>query len=110
MLIIQVERILNLEKVELIRKLNLEEESLMMNQMKEERKVKKTYQKMNRKRTNLKKIYSSLDRIEYLAKMGNIVMHIHLNKGQMAELAKKKVSKEANGQQEVVDDDSKYES
>ena len=50
------------------------------------------------------KIYFSLDRIEYLAMMGKIVMHIHLNKRQMAELAKKKVSQEVDGQQEVFDD------
>ena len=41
--------------------------------------------------------------------MGNIVIHINLNKGQLAEMAKKKLSKEVDGRREVVDDDSEYE-
>ena len=96
--------------VAIVKELTLAETKWRQVKSGKERKVKKTYQKMNRKRTNLKKMYSSLDRIEYLAKMGNIVRHIHLNKGQMAEMAKKKVSKEVDGRQEVVDGDSEYES
>ena len=90
--------------IAIVKELTLAETKWRQVKSGKERKVKKTFQKMNRKRTNLKKIYSSLDRIEYLAKMGNIVRHIHLNKGQMAELAKKKVSQEVDGQQEVFDD------
>ena len=49
-------------------------------------------------------MYYKMDRIEYLSQMGNIVMHIQLNKGQMTELrdAKKKPS----DSHEDLDDDA----
>ena len=51
-----------------------------------ERVLKKKYLDLNKRRDNLKKMYHKMDRIDYLSQIGNIVMHIQLNKGQMCEL------------------------
>ena len=51
-----------------------------------ERVLKKKYLDLNKRRENLKKMYHKMDRFEYLSQIGNIVMHIQLNKGQMSEL------------------------
>ena len=37
-------------------------------------------------------MYHILERIEYLSQIGNIVMHINLNKGQMSELMKENLN------------------
>ena len=48
--------------------------------------LKPRYQELNLRRNNLRKLYSQMDRIDYLSQMGNIVMHIQLNQGQMSEV------------------------
>jgi hypothetical protein len=50
-------------------------------------------------------MYHKLDRIEYLSQIGNIVMHIQLNKGQMTEL-RDATEKQRNVQNEDSDDAS----
>ena len=56
--------------------------------------VRAEYKKLNKRRTNLKKLYSTMDRLECLSRMGNIVMRIQLNKGQMAEVREREERKE----------------
>jgi hypothetical protein len=72
--------------VALTKELTLAETKLNKVKSGSQRVVKKTYQKLSNRRDNIKKMYHKMDRIEYLSQMGNIVMHIQLNKGQMAEL------------------------
>ena len=50
---------------------------------------------------NLKSMYQDMDRIEYLSQIGNIVMHINLNKGQMFELQQ---ARQQNVNENDVDD------
>ena len=64
--------------------------------------IRKEYRKLNKRRTNLKAIYSTLGRVEYLKKIGKIVMKIQLTKGQMAVVEMKKKQKET--EKEHVDD------
>ena len=76
--------------VALVKELTLAETTLRKVKSGSERIVKKTYQNLNKRRESLKKLYHKMDRIEYLSQIGNIVMSIQLNKGQMAELQKAK--------------------
>ena len=64
--------------------------------------IRKEYRKLNKRRKNLKAIYSTLGRVEYLKKIGKIVMKIQLTKGQMAVVEMKKKQKET--EKEHVDD------
>ena len=72
--------------VALVKELTLAETTLRKAKSGAERVIKDTYKKLNRRRENLKKMYHNMERVEYLTQMGNIVMHIQLNKGQMAEI------------------------
>jgi hypothetical protein len=72
--------------VALVKELTLAETKLRKVKSGANRVLKKTYEKLNKRRDNLKKMYHKMDRIEYLSQIGNIVMKIQLNKGQMAEL------------------------
>ena len=76
--------------VALVKELTLAETTLRKVKSGSERIVKKDYQKLNKRRESLKKLYHKMDRVEYLSQIGNIVMSIQLNKGQMAELQKAK--------------------
>ena len=67
--------------------------------------MKKAYEKLNKLRESLKKLYHKMDRIEYLSQIGNIVMSIQLNKGQMAELQRAKEA--ANEVPNAVDDENR---
>ena len=95
--------------VALVKELTLAETKLRKVKSGAKRILKQRYQDLNVRRNNLKKMYYKLDRIEYLSQVGNIVMHIQLNQGQMAELraAKDKATEEASG---GTNDDSHLES
>ena len=73
---------------------------------------KKRYEDMNKKRDHLKKKYHQMDRLDYLEQLGRIVMHIQLNKGEMAILETPTVVEETDpeasndGTEEVSTDDS----
>ena len=72
--------------VALVKELTLAETKYRKVKSGARRVVKKTYMDMNKRREELKKMYHKMDRIDYLSQIGNIVMHIQLNKGQMSEL------------------------
>ena len=90
--------------VALVKELTLAETKYNKVKSGSQRVLKKKYSDLNQRRENIKKMYYKMDRIEYLSQMGNIVMHIQLNKGQMTELrdAKKKPS----DSHEDLDDDA----
>ena len=71
-----------------------------------ERIVKKKYLDLNKRRENIKKMYHKIDRIDYLSQMGNIVMHIQLNKGQMTELQNAKDKNQVMEEDGSDDDDA----
>ena len=72
--------------VALVKELTLAETKYRKVRSGAKRVVKKTYQNLNERRDNLKKMYRKMDRLDYLSQVGNIVMHIQLNQGQMTEL------------------------
>ena len=86
--------------VALVKELTLAETKLNKVKSGSQRVVKKTYLNLNNRRDNIKKMYHKMDRLEYLSQMGNIVMHIQLNKGQMAEL------RDTNAKNKNVEDKS----
>ena len=98
--------------VALVKELTLAETTLRKVKAGNKRIVKKKYEDMNKKRDNLKKMYHQMDRLDYLEQLGRIVMHIQLNKGEMAILqtptAVEETDPEASndGTEEVSTDDS----
>ena len=78
--------------VAIVKELTMAETTLRRFQNGAERMVRAEYKKLNKRRKNLKKLYSTMDRLEYLSRMGNIVMLIQLNKGQMAEVRERERS------------------
>ena len=91
--------------VALVKELTLAETTLRKVKSGSERVVKKAYEKLNKRRESLKKLYHKMDRIEYLSQIGNIVMSIQLNKGQMAELQRAKEA--ANEVPNAVDEENR---
>ena len=93
--------------VAIVKELTMAETTLRRFQNGAERMVRAEYKKLNKRRKNLKKLYSTMDRLEYLSRMGNIVMHIQLNKGQMAEVREREERKEQerNAQLDNSDDE-----
>ena len=91
--------------VALVKELTLAETTLRKVKSGSERVVKKAYEKLNKRRESLKKLYHKMDRIEYLSQIGNIVMSIQLNKGQMAELQRAKEA--ANEVPNAVNDENR---
>ena len=72
--------------VALVKELTLAEIKLSKVKSGAERVIRKKYAEMNKRREKLKSMYGRMDRIDYLSQIGNIVMHIQLNKRQMTEL------------------------
>ena len=96
--------------VALVKELTLTETKLSKVKSGSKRIIKKQYRNLNESRTNIKKLYRKLDRIEYLSRIGNIVMHIQLNQGQMTELRDAKENdNDAGLENEHSEDDSEVE-
>ena len=72
--------------VALVKELTIAETKVRKIKSGAKRVLKQKYKDLNTRRDNLKSMYNSLERVEYLSQIGNIVMHINLNKGQMSEL------------------------
>ena len=96
--------------VAIVKELTMAETTLRKVKNGGERVIQKPYRLLNRRRKNVKKLYTSLNRLEYLSKIGNIVMAIQLNKGQMAEVeARKEREVRAEEESEVDSDDESEE-
>ena len=70
--------------VAIVKELTMAETTFRRFQNGAKREVRREYRKLNIRRKVLKNNYPTMDRLQYLSRMGNIVIHFHLNKGQLA--------------------------